>query len=399
MSKLHRGNRNLIKAMNRNLILNIVRQKGPLSRTQLTQLSHLSVGSVSQISNELIDENWLISGGESEYTGGRRQEMLRLNPNAGHVMGIKLMEDRIICVITDLEGKILFHTEQPLSYDHSVEAISNALAETVDSSIEASKLQHTTIKGLTIALAGVIDHTAGIVHYSPYFHWQDIPLAAMVAEQVTFPVYLENDANTLTVSEQLFGEGREVDNFVTITIGRGIGMGMVFDHHVYQGKHGGVGELGHLTIDERGRVCDCGKRGCLEALAADPAVIDYVEEQLTSGIYSSLESPVTPRAIHAAASEGDALAIDAYQRSGHYLGIGVSMVINLLRPEMIVLNGDHIEENDPRVTAMMKAIEKHTFNGLLDGLDIVIKTINELAWARGAASVVVGKLFELERVV
>ena len=394
MNKVRRGNRTLIKAMNRNLILNIVRQQGPLSRTQLTRLSRLSVGSVSQISNELIEENWLISGGESDYTGGRRQEMLRLNPHAGYVMGIKLMEDRIICVITDLEGKVHFHSDKSLTYGHSVDSIINALVQTINHAIQSSALEGNIIKGLGIALAGVIDHHAGVVHYSPYFHWQDIPLAKLVTQYVTFPVYLENDANTLTVFEQLFGAGRDVDNLVIITIGRGIGMGMILDHRLYQGAIGGVGEIGHITVDAEGRTCDCGKHGCLEALAADPAVIAYVEEAINQGTQSVLGLPVSPKSIHEASLAGDPVATAAYQKSGYYLGIGISIVINLLRPEQIVLNGDYIEENDPRVTTMLETLEAHTFNGLLDGVSISVKTIDELAWARGAASVVVGKMFE-----
>jgi N-acetylglucosamine repressor len=394
MGKPRRANRDLVKAMNRNLILNMIRQYGPLSRTQLTEISRLSAGAVSQISNELCDENWVVSAGESASTGGRRPEMLRLNPTAGCVVGLKLMEDRLVCALTDLEGQVLTYTEAAMVYDHSVQTVSQKLAEIVRQTIQSAAMPWEKVLGVGIGLAGIIEHEYGLVHHSPYFHWRDVPLADLVAAQIDLPVYLENDVNTLTLAEQLFGIGRDIENFVLVTVGRGIGMGMILNHQLYQGLRGGVGELGHITVIPDGPACDCGKRGCLEAIAADPAVLRYVQNALQEGRSSTLTSEANFPEVIVAAEEGDSLAKEALAHSGAYLGLGISMIVNMLHPALIVISGEGVKAGEARLAPAFAALREHTFSGLLEGVEIITQEADDQTWARGAASLVLGKVFE-----
>ena len=394
LSQLRRGNRDLIKAMNRNLILNIVRKHGPISRTHITNRSGLSVGAVSQLTNELLEENWLITAGESESTGGRPQVMLRLNPHAGTVVGLKLMENRVVCAVTDLEATILYYSERAVTYDHSVDAVATTLAEVVKHTMFEADVNRKNVLGVGIGMAGVIDYQQGVVHYSPYFHWQDVSLAGRVTEQLSIPVYLENDVNTLTIEEQLFGAGRDIANFAVLTVGRGIGLGMVINHQLYQGTPGGVGEIGHVTMQLHGPACDCGKWGCLEAIASDPAVVRSITNALKEGAVSSLKLPVTFAQIVAAADHGDALAQQVLHQSGVYLGLGLSMVVNLVHPSLIVVSGEGVQAGNHRLEPMIESLREHAFNGLMDNVNILVKPMTDETWARGAASLVVGKLFE-----
>ncbi len=394
MSKPRRGNRDLIKGMNRNLVLNIIRTQGPLSRTQLTEISGLSVGAISQITNELLADNWFAAVGEGDYTGGRRQVMLRLNPTKGYVVGLKLMESRIVCAVTDLEMTVLQYVESPRISDPTPAAISAALAGVVERTLSEAGIDRTQVFGVGVGLAGVVDCQAGSVHHSPFFHWHDVGLAELVESRLSLPVYIENDVNTLTIAEQLLGTGHEVENFAVATVGRGIGMGMVLNHRLYQGEQGGTGELGHITVDPNGQRCDCGKHGCLEAMAADPAVIQYVEKALSEGANSMMESPLGLGDVVEAAKQGDELALEALARSGRYLGIGLASVVNMLRPSLIIVSGEGVIAGDYRLQPMFAALREHSFNGLLENVEIVIKPTDDQTWARGAASLVVGKLFE-----
>lgn len=382
MTRPRRGNKDLIKAMNRNLILNIVRRQGPLSRTHLQKISHLSVGAVSQITNDLLQENWLITAGESDYTGGRRQALVRFNPNAGCVVGLKLMENRVVCAVTNLEAEVLYYKNSPLTYDHSSQAIISSLVSIIQSAIREAGVRPKSILGVGIGLAGVIDYQQGMVRYSPYFQWKNVPLARLVSEQLLLPIYLENDVNTLTMAEQLYGTGHTVENFVVVTVGRGVGMGMVINHQLYQGTQGGVGELGHITVAVHGAKCDCGKNGCLEAMAADPQVI------------SRVPSARNLADVIQAADQGEAIAKEALASSGRYLGIGISTVINLLHPSLIILSGEGVIAGEYRLKPMFEALREHTFNGLLDNVEILIQPTDDQTWARGAASIVVSKVFE-----
>lgn len=392
MSKLQRGNRTLIKAMNRTLVLNTIRREGPLSRTRLTELSGLSVGTVSQITSDLIAKNWILEVGEGDYTGGRRQVMLKLNPNAGVVVGLKLMENRVVGAVTDLESRVLYYSERDINAQSDPRTISRTLVETIEGMIASAKVRRSRVIGVGIGLAGAVDAEQGVVHLSPFFGWRNVPLAQMVEERLGLPVTIDNDVNTLTAAEQLFGPGQHQANFVVVTVGRGIGMGMVIEHKVYQGQQGGTGELGHVTLEVNGPPCDCGKRGCLEALASDPAVVRYVRERTTDS-----SQPTTLEDVVALAASGDTLAREALRRSGYFLGVGLATVVNVLCPTLIIVSGEGVIAGDYRLTPMFEALREHVFNGLLEGVQIVVQRTDDRAWARGAASLVIGKLFESPR--
>jgi predicted NBD/HSP70 family sugar kinase len=379
-----RGDRNLIKAMNQNLLLNIIRREGVLSRTQITEISGLSVGAVSQIINGLIENNWILETGEGDYTGGRRQIMIRLNPNVGYALGLKLMEKRVVCAITDFECRIIDYQDYPLDAEPSPEGICAALAHIIETTVARVGLERSLCLGIGIGTAGVVHSASGIVHYSPFFGWSDAPLAELLAQKLHLPVYVENDVNTLTLSEHLFGVGKHLNNFVVITIGRGIGMGMVIHGQLYQGSQGGAGELGHIVLDLPAARQNNNEHGTLEALASDPAIIEGMAE---NGAAPSLLDVV------AAANAGDDAAQQALQRSGEYLGVGVATAINILSPNLVVISGEGVVAGDRRLEPMLDAIKCYTFKGILDDVEVIVKPTDDRDWARGAASVVISKVF------
>jgi len=390
VKSLVRGNRDLIKAMNRNLLLNTLRREGQLSRTQLTEISGLSVGAVSQIITDLLEKNWLLETGEIESTGGRRQTMLRLNPQAGYAVGVKLMENRAVCAVTDFEARVLhyddYRNEDYLINSHSSpEVTAEAIAHLVQEVIRESGIAPSKVFGVGIGLAGVINPHDGMVHYSPYFGWRNFPLAALVQQHLHLPTYVENDVNTLTLSEYLFGAGRHHANFVVFTVGRGVGMGMMLEGQLYQGARGGAGEIGHITLNlSQSRLA--ADAGTLEENASDPTVIRTVFPE-TSATRTLLD-------VIALADTGDKRARNALAASGEYLGVGLATIINILCPPLIIISGEGVVVGEYRLQPMMEAMRRYTFNGLLDRTEVIIAPTDDQAWARGAASVVISKVFE-----
>jgi predicted NBD/HSP70 family sugar kinase len=380
MPALKRGNRDLIKAMNRNLLVNILRREGALSRTQLTEISGLSVGAVSQITTELIQDRWILEVGEGDYTGGRRQVLLKLNPTMGYALGLKLMEDRAVCAVTNFDARVLHYREQPLNAGTQPEAISDALALIINDVIASSGLQHDQFFGIGIGLAGVIYGQRGIVHYSPFFGWRNVPLAHMLQARLGLPVTIENDVNTLTLTEHLFGAGRQCSNLVVVTVGRGIGMGMIINGQLYHGAQGGAGELGHTIVDASRHPA-----GSLELLASDPAV---------TGAFGAADQAIDLKAVIAMAQAGDNRSQALLAASGDYLGIALANVVNILSPEMLIVSGEGVLAGSHRLQPMLDALKRHAFNGLLDDVQVVIEPTDDQAWARGAASLVLSKVFE-----
>jgi N-acetylglucosamine repressor len=232
----------------------------------------------------------------------------------------------------------------------------------------------------------VIDSQRGVVRYSPYFGWRDVPLAELVQQRLDTPVFVENDVNTLTITEQLFGRGRQQDNFVVITVGRGIGMGIVINGQLYRGVRGGAGELGHIIMAVQGTPWNYSVS--LESMAADPALMRYMPSE---------DGDKAPKGIGdlvSAAQTGDSNARAALTRGGAYLGIGVATVINILSPALVIISGEGVQAGDERLEPMFEAIRLYTFDGLLDDVEVVVEPTDDQAWARGAASLVISKVFE-----
>ncbi len=386
MSSSIPGTRDLIKAMNRNLLLNNLRREGILSRTQLTEMSGLSVGAVSQIINELIDEKWIFESGEGDYTGGRRQMLLRLNPDAGYALGLKVMEARVVCAVTSFEARVLHYSDYPLQHAPTPSVLVSELATIVEHTIAASGLSRDTFFGIGVGLAGVINPHEGIVHFSPFLGLHDTPLAAMLQEQLGLPVAIENDVNTLTLTEHLFGAGRHHQNFVVVTVGRGVGMGMVLHGQLYQGARGGAGEIGHTIINlEKARI-GSPENGSVEAYASDPAVLDAFR-RATNRPNATLMDVVQ------AAEAGDKAAIEALHTSGEHLGVALANIINILNPSLVIISGEGVQAGDFRLQPMLEAMHRYTFNGLMDDVEVIIEPADDRTWARGAAVLVLNRVF------
>lgn len=410
------GDRGLIKAINRNLVLNLIKSKGPISRRELARLSGLSPASVSTITRELLARGFVHEIGEGESRGGRRPVLLRLNHAAGFVVGVKVTDEVVTSAITDLDARVLHHRVTPLQAKQPrraaralrdelperegrgvhPDAVLGVVIDAIEKTIRESGVSRRRVLGIGMGLAGVIDGEAGVCRYSPFFGWRHVPVADPIARHFRLPVYLENDVNTLTIAEQWFGHGHGVDHFVVVTVGRGVGAGFVLNGQFYRGADGGAGEVGHVTMREEGPQCECGKRGCLEALASDPAVIREVRAALARGEDSVLgrARSLSPNEVFEAAEAGDRLARRVLAEAGRWLGVGIALLVNLINPHLVIVGGEGVRAGEWRLGPMREALSMHTFAGLGSDLRIVVEPAGDETWARGAACVVLGELFK-----
>jgi predicted NBD/HSP70 family sugar kinase len=214
----------------------------------------------------------------------------------------------------------------------------------------------------------------------------------MIQETVKTPVYLDNDVNTLAFAEKWFGAGQGIRNFLVVTIGRGIGLGIVVDGHFYRGSRGGAGEFGHTVIQPGGPLCSCGKRGCLEAHTGDAALLLQAGEAYQRGELSV--EPQTPEALVALAEAGEAAAQAILARAGETLGHSIANLCNIFNPERILINGEGVRAGKWLFDRMRAAIDEDTMPGLRGDATILIEPLGDDAWARGAASLVLHKMFE-----
>jgi predicted NBD/HSP70 family sugar kinase len=393
-------------------VLNLIKSAGPISRKEIASRSGLSPATVTNLTAELIADGLVHEMGAGEATRGRRPVLLRLNSRAGFVVGVKVMGESVAAVVTDLDAHVLEYQARPLGTlggeggeslaesDHAMvtdpDVVLRRVAEIVDSAIAAAGIDRSQIFGVGLGLAGLIDGQAGVCRYSPVFGWRDVDLAEPLGSLLGLDVILENDVNTLTIAEQWFGHGHGHDHFCVVTVGAGVGVGLVVNGQFYRGVGGGAGELGHVVVSPDGPACGCGKRGCLEALASDGAVVREAQSLVDAGRETLLAQAedLTIEDIVRAADEGDQLAQELLAAAGRWLGIGVATVVNLLNPALVIVGGEGVAAGEWRLASMRAAFREHAFEGLADQAELVIEPAGDETWARGAACVVLGELFK-----
>jgi predicted NBD/HSP70 family sugar kinase len=382
-----RGNRDLMRAMNRSIILNTIKHFGPIGRADVARRTGLSASTVTGITGELIAEELIFEKQPGDSSGGRPPILLDINPRGGYVVGIKLMEDHVIGALTDLEATVLEKNTLPLA-EPTPECVVETIARLVDQLLLPSGITRHKLMGVGVGLAGIVDLENGISRKSPFFGWRDLPLCDLLQQRIEAPVSIENDVNTLTLAESLFGSGQGVSHFLTITVGRGIGLGIVVNGQFYRGAGGGAGEFGHTVIVPDGAQCDCGKFGCLEAYVGDRGLMDAARAQ------AALATVQSPDELLRLANEGNAAAQEVFAHAGVLLGRSVANLVNLFNPQRILISGEGVRYGHWMFDSMRTAVQQNAMQTLLADVEIRLEPWGDDVWARGAASLVLRQLFE-----
>jgi glucokinase len=227
-----------------------------------------------------------------------------------------------------------------------VEIVLERLTSGIQTLARKAQVAGMKIAGIGIGVPGIISAKEGIVRLSPNLAgWEDIPLRARLMESFSYPVYVENDANAYALGEYWFGAGKGTSCMVCITLGTGVGGGIILDGNIWRGADGMAGEVGHITVNPDGPLCPCGNRGCLERYSSATAVIEMAVAAVARGEKTSLKNlkkaglAITPEAVADAAKKGDRVAGRIYSEVGKYLGIAIADLINLLNIECIVIGG------------------------------------------------------------
>ena len=385
------GNRNFSRALNRSAVLNTVKTHGPIGRAEVARRTGLSAATVTGITAELIADDLVFEKAAGDSRGGRPPILLALNPRGGFVVGLKLTETEAIGALTDLQATVIAKRTDRLA-GRSPERAVNTLANAVAELIGEARIRKGKLIGVGVGVAGIVDSEHGLIRQSPYFGWQNLPLRDLLQSRVRVPVFIDNDVNTLTLAEKWFGAGQSVDNFLTVTVGRGVGLGIVVNGQFYRGATGGAGEFGHTVMDPNGPVCDCGKHGCLESFVGDPGLVRMAADATARG---ELPGPVADaQSLLALAQAGNPAAQAIFARAGEMLGRGVANLINIFNPQLVLISGEGVRSGDWLFGPMREAIARHVMPGLAGDAEIRTDSWGDDAWARGAASLVLRGLFE-----
>lgn len=383
------GSKRLLRDLNQSIVLNLVAAAGPLSRTALARLSGLPAATVTRIAGDFVAAGLIQETASDESSGGRRPILLRVNPAAGYVAGVKLREDTLTVALCDLGCAVVHQCEADLPDVEPHRAVAT-IAAAVDRCIGQAGVARAGVLGVGIGLSGRIDSARGLCRYSAILGWRDVDLGPALEYKLRLPVRVDNDVNTLAVAERQFGAGRGAADFLLITVGRGVGLGIVVGGEIYRGARGGAGEFGHMTVDTApdAPACNCGKRGCLEAVASDYGIVQAATgREPGHGIESAMD------AVLARAAAGDEAVRAIFDRAGAALGIAVANLINIFDPALVLLGGEGLRAGELLLGPARAAIPRHAFGRSRDDIALEMCPTAEVDWARGAASLVLRELF------
>ncbi|MBB5803560.1 putative NBD/HSP70 family sugar kinase [Saccharothrix ecbatanensis] len=344
---------------------------GPMPRAEIARRLGISRTSLTRVTRELM-EHGLVSEGAAELNGtaGRPGELLHVRPQGRSFLGVNLTADRLFAAVTDLEARVL------VSHDEALD--SGGVEDTI---AQIGRVRERLVKGRPdiaaagIALAGDVVTSTGrqIVTESPFLGWRQVALADLAEQRLGVPVATENDVRCLTAAEHWFGVGAGFDLMALITVGFGIGFGLVVDGKIVTGGHGKAGRLDHLPIDRNGPLCEYGHRGCVTAFLPNAAIVGAMR---TPGL--------DYEAVVALARSGDPAAVRAFRDAAYALGVLVATLANTFDPEKIVITGEGIPVAELARSEMDSAIAA-TLHPTAAPVVVDIQPFEFTEWARAAA--------------
>ncbi|EII3090991.1 ROK family protein [Vibrio cholerae] len=330
-----------IKQINAGRVYKLIDQKGPISRIDLSKESELAPASITKITRELIDAHLIHETTVQEaISRGRPAVGLQTNNLGWQFLSMRLGRGYLTIALHELGGEVLIDTKIDIHEIDQDDVLARLLFE-IEEFFQTYAAQLDRVTSIAITLPGLVNSEQGMVLQMPHYNVKNLALGPEIYKATGLPVFVANDTRAWALAEKLFGHSQDVDNSVLISIHHGLGAGIVLDGRVLQGRHGNIGELGHIQIDPHGKRCHCGNYGCLETVASSQAIRDQVTARLQVGEPSCLATvdDISIEDICAAAADGDPLAVDVIQQLGRYLGAAIAIVINLFNPEKILIGG------------------------------------------------------------
>lgn len=329
LTRVQRASSEMARRINRDIVLELIKENQPISRADLSRRSGLQRSTVSQIVEQLIRERWIREGPIAVSARGRRPTMLGLNEELG-VVAVDLRPNMATIAVVDLNGRLLSRSQVPVTSDP--EASTRLIIEAAQRVREA--LPRFSIEGIGISLPGRVDPTTQRLIFAPNLRWPDFDLKGAIESKMKLPVKMENAANACLVAELTFGRLDGIQNIVLVTISEGVGTGIFANGHFITGDRGRAGEFGHAPLRPDGPRCACGRRGCWEVFSSCRAALRYYRELQPNA------RDITFHKLLMMASDGDSSAAKALERQATEIGRGLGLLIAGLAPNMILIAGE-----------------------------------------------------------
>jgi glucokinase-like ROK family protein len=380
-----------LKNINKHAILDLIRfTPGGISRAELARQMGLSRSAISTIINDFLASGLVHETASGPATTGRKPVMLEVSPDRGYVIGVDIGATHLSMILASLSANVVHELEVPFVISQSPDTCLAEVDHQLRQMLGEAGLTIDQILMIGVGVPGPIAGKGSIVTAPPQMPgWDSYPIVVDLQNRWHCPVCLNNDAELGALGEWAYGAGRAESTLVYIKVGTGVGAGLVLNIQMYRGVTGTAGEIGHLTIDDQGPLCTCGKRGCLEAIAGGWAIARKAREAVAAGKRTRLSSftpieSITAKDVTAAARRGDLVAQQILSQAGYSLGIAIAGLINLLNPAVVVVGGGVAQAGDLLLEPIRQTVKDRGLKAAVPAVRITDAVLGRRSIGMGA---------------
>jgi len=370
-------------------------QEGSLSRARLGEITGMTLPSVTRFVQEFMNAGVIIETGKGESSGGRQPALLCLNPDLGVVIGLDFSGIELRGAIFDGNNRCLQVIQEPFQ-SMQVEIFEKQVVEFCGALFASPAIQNRPILGIGVSVPGTVDTEKGLIRDSSNLRLRGYPIGPILTSVFNVPVFVEHDTSVAALAEKYCGAGKGHPDLVYITISTGIGAGIIINDEIYRGATGQAGEFGHVTIERDGQVCACGKRGCLEAVAAVPAMLASAHSvyqrqgRLNFDGQVGAQQSFSLQDLSRAVEQEDSVACAILNRSADHLALAISMLVSIIDIRLMIIGGEVLQMGGLYFDALRSSLQKYQAGD--QDLQIVPALLGESAALQGAGMVVMQRM-------
>jgi glucokinase-like ROK family protein len=383
-------------------VIRVLRRDGQTSRTEISRVTGWSRAKTSQEVNALIAKGYLVEAGEGISNGGRKPHLVRFNNQLGYIVGIDIGATSVEIALADINGLILRRVVEPTDVRQPPEDLLGRCSLLILELAVTHGVRPEQILGIGVGVPGPVDFTRGVLVAPPLMpDWENYPIRNFFKETfLSAFVVVDNDVNIMALGEQRSGDAANLDHYLVIKIGTGIGCGIMASRKIHRGSDGCAGDIGHICVDKQGPICRCGNQGCLEAMAAGPAIAEKAMQAARNGkselLQKMMESNggvLTPENVNLACREGDEAALEIIRASGQMIGDVLAGLVNFFNPSHIFIGGGIANFGNHLLIAIKRAVLRRSLPLATTNLTINFSRIGSDAGIIGAIMLALEYLF------
>lgn len=400
LKKTLSGNPSLIRDINRSAMLDLIRRQGPISQAEIAKIMEVQPSTILRITKELEEGQLIVRSGQgtSGSKGGRKATLLELNPAGALAVGVDLGADQIRTVLIDLTGNMMDEVVSECPSDQGADRVMETVKQSVRQLLPPRSPIREKVLGIGVAIPGHVDSASGVsIKAANFADWNRVPVAGILEGEFGLPAFLDHDMRLMALGEQWLGENAR--NMLCIGFRRGIGLGMVLGGELYRGEHHFAGDLGHTVVDSRGPACDCGRRGCLEAVASEGSIIRDFQAYLASHpedwppLLEEPQKELNLSTVLGLLRDNHPVLVQYVREAGARIGQTLANLVRIFDPEKLVIGGEIVHANPAFIEAIQESYHASQSSYPSTEPDVRLTRLGNRSIAFGAGIAILSSLF------